>query len=161
MDKVLEEFSHIGIVPVIAIEKAEDAEPLAGALINGGLPCAEVTFRTDAAEESIYRITGRFPEMLAGAGTVLTTEQAKRAVGAGAKFIVSPGFNPKVVEWCLSHDIPVIPGCACPSDMEQALSMGLSAVKFFPAEANGGLAAIKAMAAPYHTLKFKIGRAHV
>ncbi|MCI9378221.1 MAG: bifunctional 4-hydroxy-2-oxoglutarate aldolase/2-dehydro-3-deoxy-phosphogluconate aldolase [Eubacterium sp.] len=154
MDKVLEEFSHIGIVPVIAIEKAEDAEPLAGALINGGLPCAEVTFRTDAAEESIYRITGRFPEMLAGAGTVLTTEQAKRAVGAGAKFIVSPGFNPKVVEWCLSHDIPVIPGCACPSDMEQALSMGLSAVKFFPAEANGGLAAIKAMAAPYHTLKF-------
>ncbi len=154
MDKILEEFSGIGIVPVIAMDDPKDAEPLAQALTDGGLPCAEVTFRTGAAGEAIRRMADRFPKMLVGAGTVLTTEQAGCAADAGAKFIVSPGFNPKVVAWCQDHDIPVLPGCASPSDMERALSMGLSAVKFFPAEANGGLAAIKAMAAPCHTLKF-------
>lgn len=154
MDKVLEEFFGLGIVPVIAIDHAEDAELLANALRNGGLPCAEITFRTDAAKEAIRRMLARFPEMLVGAGTVLTTEQAKSAVDAGAKFIVSPGFNPKVVEWCLSRHVPVIPGCACPSDIERALEMGLSAVKFFPAEASGGLMAIKAMSAPYGSLMF-------
>lgn len=154
MNKVLEEFSGIGIVPVIALDSAEDAVPLARALIRGGLPCAEVTFRTDAAPEVIRRMAEHFPELLVGAGTVLTTEQAACAADAGAAFIVSPGFNPAVVEWCLNRGIPVFPGCASPSDMERALSMGLSVVKFFPAEANGGLAAIRAMAAPYRTLKF-------
>lgn len=154
MDKVIEEFSKIGIVPVIALEDAQDAEPLAKALISGGISCAEVTFRTEAAEESIRIMSEKFPEMIVGAGTVLDTTQAQRAVEAGAKFIVSPGLNPKVVAWCTEHNIPVLPGCATPSDIECAMELGLSAVKFFPAEANGGLLAIKAMAAPYPTIKF-------
>lgn len=154
MDKVIEELSKIGIIPVIALEDSADAEPLARALISGGLSCAEVTFRTKAAEETIRIITEKFPEMLVGAGTVLNTEQAERAVNAGAKFIVSPGLNPKVVAWCTERDIPVLPGCATPSDIECAMELGLSVVKFFPAEANGGLSAIKAMAAPYHQIKF-------
>lgn len=154
MDRVLEEFSGLGIVPVVAVDDADDAVLLAEALKKGGLPCAEVTFRTAAAGEAIRRMTDRFPDMLIGAGTVLTPKQAEQAKEAGAKFIVSPGFNPAVVEWCLSHAAPVFPGCACPSDMERALSMGLSVVKFFPAEANGGLAAIQAMSAPYGRLKF-------
>ncbi|MBO5302679.1 MAG: bifunctional 4-hydroxy-2-oxoglutarate aldolase/2-dehydro-3-deoxy-phosphogluconate aldolase [Lachnospiraceae bacterium] len=154
MNKVLEEFSKIGIIPVIALEDAADAEPLAKALLDGGLPCAEVTFRTDAAEESIRIMASKFPEMLVGAGTVLTTEQVDRAVNAGAKFIVSPGLNPKVVKYCIEKNIPVTPGCANPSDIEQAIELGLDVVKFFPAEANGGLPAIKAMAAPYTKMKF-------
>ena len=154
MNPILEEFSQIGIVPVISIDDAKDAEPLADALTNGGLPCAEVTFRTDAAEEAIRRMTGRFPDMLVGAGTVLTEEQAEKAIWAGAKFIVSPGLNPRVVTYCINQNVPVIPGCANPSDMEQAMELGLDTVKFFPAEVNGGLAAIKAMSAPYGKLKF-------
>lgn len=154
MDQVLEEFSKIGIIPVIALEDAADAEPLAKALIDGGLPCAEVTFRTDAAEESIRIMAETYPQMLVGAGTVLTIEQVDRAVNAGAKFIVSPGINPKVVSYCVEKKIPVMPGCANPSDIEQAMELGLDVVKFFPAEANGGLPAIKAMSAPYHKMKF-------
>lgn len=154
MDQVLEEFSKIGIIPVIALEDAADAEPLAKALIDGGLPCAEVTFRTDAAEESIRIMAETYPQMLVGAGTVLTIEQVDRAVNAGAKFIVSPGINPKVVSYCVGKKIPVMPGCANPSDIEQAMELGLDVVKFFPAEANGGLAAIKAMSAPYHKMSF-------
>ncbi|MDD6571316.1 MAG: bifunctional 4-hydroxy-2-oxoglutarate aldolase/2-dehydro-3-deoxy-phosphogluconate aldolase [Thermoflexaceae bacterium] len=154
MNKVLEEISKIGIVPVIALDKVEDAEPLAKALIEGGLPCAEVTFRTAAAEESIRIMASKFPEMLVGAGTVLTTEQVDRAVNAGAKFIVSPGLNPKVVKYCVDKGIPVTPGTANPSDVEQAIELGLEVVKFFPAEAAGGLNMIKSMAAPYTNMKF-------
>lgn len=154
MDKVLEEFSKIGIIPVIALDRVEDAEPLAKALCDGGLPCAEVTFRTDAAEESIRIMAEKFPQMLVGAGTVLTTEQVDRAVNAGAKFIVSPGLNPRVVSYCLEKGIPVTPGCSNPSDVEIAIELGLEVVKFFPAEAAGGLNMIKSMAAPYTKLKF-------
>lgn len=154
MNDVLEQIYRIGIVPVIALDRSEDAVPLAKALIDGGLPCAEVTFRTDAAEESIRLIAENFPEMLVGAGTVLTTEQVDRAVAAGAKFIVSPGLNPEVVRYCVEKNIPVTPGCSNPSDVETAISLGLSVVKFFPAEAAGGIAMIKAMAAPYNKMKF-------
>ena len=124
-EKVLEEIKKIGIVPVVVLDDAKDAEPLAKALCEGGLPCAEVTFRTEAAEESIRIISEKYPEMLVGAGTVLTTEQVDRAVAAGAKFIVSPGFNPKVVKYCIDRDIPVTPGTQTPSEMEQAIEMGL------------------------------------
>lgn len=154
MNKVLEEISKIGIVPVIALDNVEDAAPLAKALIDGGLPCAEVTFRTEAAEESIRIMAEQFPEMLVGAGTVLTTEQVDRAVNAGAKFIVSPGLNPKVVKYCVDKGIPVTPGCSNPSDVEVAIELGLDVVKFFPAEAAGGLNMIKSMAAPYTKMKF-------
>ena len=154
MNKVLEDISKIGIVPVIALDHVEDAAPLAKALCDGGLPCAEVTFRTAAAEESIRIMAEQFPEMLVGAGTVLTTEQVDRAVNAGAKFIVSPGLNPKVVKYCVEKGIPVTPGCSNPSDVEVAIELGLDVVKFFPAEQAGGVAMIKAMAAPYTGIKF-------
>ena len=154
MNKVLEEIKKIGIVPVVVLDDAKDAEPLAKALCEGGLPCAEVTFRTEAAEESIHIISEKYPEMLVGAGTVLTTEQVDRAMNAGAKFIVSPGFNPKVVKYCIDRDIPVTPGTQTPSEMEQAIEMGLDVVKFFPAEPAGGLKMIKAVAAPYTMLQF-------
>lgn len=154
MDKILEEISKIGIVPVIALDDKKDAEPLAKALCDGGLPVAEVTFRTAAAEESIRIMAEKFPNMLVGAGTVLTTDQVDRAVAAGAKFIVSPGLNPKIVKYCVDKGITITPGCANPSDIEQALECGLEVVKFFPAEAAGGLAMIKAMSAPYTKVKF-------
>ena len=154
MNQILEELGKIGIVPVIALDDAKDAKPLAEALMKGGLPCAEVTFRTAAAEESIRIISENFPDMLVGAGTVLTTEQVDRAVNAGAKFIVSPGFNRKIVEYCIGKGIPVTPGTCTPSDIEQAIECGLDVVKFFPAEPSGGLAMIKALAGPYNQLKF-------
>lgn len=154
MNPILEEISKIGLVPVIALDDAADARPLAQALIAGGLPCAEVTFRTAAAEEAIRMMTREFPDMLVGAGTVLTPDQADRAVAAGAKFIVSPGLNPRVVKHCVEKNIPVVPGCASPSDIEAALELGLDVVKIFPAEAIGGIAMIKAMAAPYTKVKF-------
>jgi 2-dehydro-3-deoxyphosphogluconate aldolase/(4S)-4-hydroxy-2-oxoglutarate aldolase len=154
MHKVLEEIEKIGIVPVIKIDDPDKAIPLAKALLAGGIPCAEITFRTAMGEEAIRRISGEVPGILAGAGTVLTTDQADRAIKAGAKFIVSPGLNPKVVAYCIEKGIPVTPGCAGPSDIERALEFGLEAVKFFPAEQSGGLDYIKAVAAPYTTLKF-------
>lgn len=154
MNEILNEISKMGIVPVIALDHAEDAAPLAKALCDGGLPCAEVTFRTAAAEESIRIMAQAYPDMLVGAGTVLTTEQADRAVNAGAKFIVSPGLNPKVVKYCIDKQIPITPGCSNPSDVEQAIELGLDVVKFFPAEAAGGLNMIKSMAAPYNNIKF-------
>lgn len=154
MNKVLEQIQEIGIVPVVVLNDAEDAKPLARALCEGGLPCAEVTFRTDAAEESIRIMAENFPDMLIGAGTVLTTEQVDRAVAAGAKFIVSPGLNPRIVKYCVDRGILIVPGCSNPSDIEQALENGLDVVKFFPAEAAGGLKMIKAMAAPYVGVKF-------
>lgn len=151
---MLKKISDIGIVPVIKINDVEKAVPLAKALIDGGLPIAEITFRTEAAEEAIKRVSEAFPEMLVGAGTVLTIEQAQRAKNAGAKFIVSPGFNPKVVSWCLENDIIPTPGCTSPTEIEQALELGLKVVKFFPAEQSGGIDKIKALSAPYGNLKF-------
>ncbi len=151
---ILERIGTIGIVPVVALDDAKDADPLGEALLEGGLPCAEITFRTDAAEESIRIMSEKYPEMLVGAGTVLTTEQVDRAVNAGAKFIVSPGTNPKVVQYCVEKNIPITPGILTPSELEQALECGVRIVKFFPAEAGGGLSMIKAMAAPYVGVKF-------
>ena len=153
--KTLEErFYDYAVVPVVVLNDADDAVPLADALIKGGLPCAEVTFRTDAAEESIRRICESFPDMLVGAGTVLTTEQVERAHKAGAKFIVSPGFDPEIIDCCISIGLPVLPGCITPSEIAQAVKRGLKVVKFFPAEQSGGVAMIKAMAAPYSMVKF-------
>ena len=149
MSTVLERFHELGVIPVVVLEDAKDAEALGKALCDGGLPVAEVTFRTDAAEESIRIMASKFPDMLVGAGTVLTVEQARRAVAAGAKFIVSPGFNPKVVQYCVDNDIPVTPGIQTPTEIEMALEFGLKVVKFFPAEAAGGLKMIKALAGPY------------
>lgn len=154
MNKVLESLKEIGIVPVVVLDDAKDAAPLAEALIEGGLPCAEVTFRTAAAEESIRIMAEKYPEMLIGAGTVLTIDQVNRAVKAGAKFIVSPGLNPQVVQYCQNIGVPITPGIQTPTEIEQALSLGLDVVKFFPAEPAGGLKMIKAIAAPYTTLTF-------
>ena len=154
MKDIAEKFQKIGVVPVVVLEDAKDAVPLAKALVEGGLPCAEVTFRTEAAAESIRLMTEQFPKMLVGAGTVLTTEQVHAAVKAGAKFIVSPGFDPEIVDDCLEKGIPVFPGCMTPSEVAQAVKRGLDIVKFFPAEPAGGMAMIKAMAAPYTGLKF-------
>jgi 2-dehydro-3-deoxyphosphogluconate aldolase/(4S)-4-hydroxy-2-oxoglutarate aldolase len=154
MQEILKKLGRLGIVPVIKIDNVSDAVPLATALCDGGLPCAEITFRTDAAEESIRRITQALPDMLVGAGTVLTTDQVDRAVDAGAKFIISPGLNPTIVKYCTDKGILITPGCATPSDIERAIELGLSVVKFFPAEANGGINAIKAMSAPYTQMKF-------
>lgn len=154
MANIFDQLQKLGIVPVVVLDDVKDAEPLAKALVEGGLPCAEVTFRTDAAEESIRIMSEKYPEMLVGAGTVLTTEQVDRAVAAGAKFIVSPGLNPRIVKYCVEKNIPICPGCTNPSDIEQALENGLKVVKFFPAEPAGGLPMIKAMAAPYVGVKF-------
>ena len=151
---IAEKFQKIGVVPVVVLEDVKDAVPLAKALVEGGLPCAEVTFRTEAAEESIRLMAEQFPDMLVGAGTVLTKEQVDAAAAAGAKFIVSPGFDPEIVDYCLEKEIPVYPGCVSPSEVAQAVKRGLKVVKFFPAEPAGGLPMIKAMAAPYVGLKF-------
>ena len=151
---ILQEIYNIGIIPVVKINDAKKAVPLAKALIDGGINAAEVTFRTDAAEEAIRSICTAFPDMIVGAGTVLTIEQAERAKNAGAKFIVSPGFNPRVVKWCLDNNIQPLPGCTTPSEIEQAMELGLDVLKFFPAEQSGGLAKIKALAAPYTKVKF-------
>lgn len=154
MSDILERIEQYCIVPVVVLNDAKDAAPLAKALCEGGLPCAEVTFRTEAAEESIRIMATQFPDMLVGAGTVLTINQVDRAVNAGAKFIVSPGFDPEIVDYCIAKEIPVFPGCITPSEVAQAVKRGLKVVKFFPAEQFGGLATIKALAAPYTGVKF-------
>ena len=154
MKSIEEIFAELKVVPVVVLDDVKDAEPLAKALVEGGLPCAEVTFRTEAAAEVIRIMTEVYPDMLVGAGTVLTTEQVDKAVESGAKFIVSPGFDPEVVDYCIGKNIPVFPGCISPSEVAQAVKRGLKVVKFFPAEQSGGIAMIKAMAAPYHMLKF-------
>ncbi len=154
MEKLIEAVKQIGIIPVVKIDNAEDAVPLAEALTRGGLAAAEITFRTNAAEESIRRIAKACPDMMLAAGTVLTTEQADRAMAAGARFLVSPGLNPKVVSHCIEKGYPIIPGVATPTEVEAAMSLGLSYVKFFPAEAAGGVKMIKAMAAPYTGIRF-------
>ena len=141
------------IIPVVAIEEVENAIPLADALIEGGLPCAEITFRTAAAEAVIKTLAKR-GDMVVGAGTVLKIEQVQAAVDAGACFIVAPGFNPRVVQYCLDHSIPVTPGVATPTDIECAMGFGLEIVKYFPAEAFGGLKTLKAISAPYTMMRF-------
>ena len=152
MDSIIRRIYEIGIVPVIALDDPDQAVPLAKALAAGGLPAAEVTFRTDAAEEAIRRIAEQVPGMLVGAGTVLTKDQVDRALAAGSQFLVSPGFNPEVTRYALSRGARMIPGTATPSEMEQAMSLGLKVVKFFPAEQNGGAAMLRAMAGPYRDL---------
>lgn len=142
------------LVPVVKLDRAEDAKPLGEALCRGGLPVAEVTFRTEAAEESIRRMRKEFPEMLVGAGTVVNVEQAKRAQNAGASFLVSPGIKSDVVEYALNNHIPVFPGACTPSEVMAAQSYGLEVVKFFPAKQYGGLATIKALAAPFPGMRF-------
>lgn len=154
MDELISTLEQIGIVPVVVIEREEDALPLARALMEGGLPCAEVTFRTPHAVEAIRLMTSAYPEMLVGAGTVLTPEQADEAKAAGARFIVAPGLNLRVVEHVRSIGLPMIPGVCTPSDIERALELGLDHLKFFPAEQSGGLAMIKALSGPYHTVRF-------
>jgi 2-dehydro-3-deoxyphosphogluconate aldolase / (4S)-4-hydroxy-2-oxoglutarate aldolase len=154
MDEILKEIEGYGIVPVVRIEKAADALPLGKALLAGGLPLAEITFRTAAAEEVIRTLTEGIPELIVGAGTVLTTEQAGKAVRAGARFIVSPGFNPKVVSFCREQGVPVIPGVNSPTQIEAAMECGLRVMKFFPAEESGGAAFLKAVAAPYEGIRF-------
>lgn len=150
----LTQIQNLGIVPVIAIDDAKKAVPLARALVAGGLPAAEITFRTDAAEDAMRAIASEVPEMLLGAGTVITHNQLDRALDAGAKFIVSPGFNPDTVKYGLSKGALMLPGTATGGEMEQAMALGLEVVKFFPAEQNGGIEKIKALAGPYRTLKW-------
>ncbi len=154
MNQLLQELSNIGIVPVIALEDAKKAVPLAKALVAGGLPAAEVTFRTAAAEDAIKAIIAEVPEIIVGAGTVTNSDQLDRALAAGCKFIVSPGFNPDTVKYGLSRGALMLPGTATAGEMEQAMALGLDVVKFFPAEQNGGVAKLKALAGPYRTLKW-------
>ena len=154
MNKTLEELCSYGVIPVVVLNRTEDAKPLAKALCEGGLKCAEVTFRTDAAQESIRIMSKEYPDMMVGAGTVLTIDQVDRAVSAGAKFIVSPGFDPDIVDYCIDKSIPVVPGCMTPSEVAQGVKRGLEVLKFFPAEQAGGVAMIKAMAAPYTSVRF-------
>lgn len=154
INNLVDELENVGIVPVIKLDKVENAEKLAAALRDGGINCAEVTFRAKGADEVIKRMTKAFPDMLVGAGTVLSCEQADAAVKAGAKFCVAPGLNPKVVKHCLDKGVPFAPGLSSASEIEQALELGLDFAKFFPAEQAGGLAYIKAISAPYSQMRF-------
>lgn len=153
MSQIISQLGTHGVVPVVAINDAADASHLGDALARGGLPVAEITFRTPAAEEAIRTLAQR-GDMLIGAGTVLNIQTAQRARDAGARFIVSPGFNPKVVEWCLQNEMPIIPGVATATEIEMALEYELKLVKFFPAEAVGGIKTLKALAAPYSMIRF-------
>jgi len=154
MNDILEEIGNYGIIPMVKIEDAKDAVPLGKALINGGLPVAEITFRTDEAKQAIKNITEELPDVLVGAGTVLNLENAKAAVDGGAKFIVTPGFDEKVVQYCLDNNIPVMPGCGSATDLQRALSFGLEVVKFFPAKDLGGVSTLKAMSGPFGMMRF-------
>jgi 2-dehydro-3-deoxyphosphogluconate aldolase / (4S)-4-hydroxy-2-oxoglutarate aldolase len=151
---IIERARQIGIIPVVSVPKLEDALPLAEALLEGGLPCAEITFRTAAAAESVARIRSRFPEIFLGAGTVLTIGQAETAISAGAEFIVSPGTNLTVVDYCLSRGVTIFPGVCTPTEIETALSKGVDTLKFFPAEPMGGVKFLQAICAPYRNVKF-------
>lgn len=142
------------IVPVVKLDRVEDAVPLGQALMEGGLPVAEVTFRTEAAEESIRRMSHEFPEMMVGAGTVINTDQAERAVRAGARFLVSPGISDELVQWAAGHQIPLLPGVCTPSEIMKAVSYGMTILKFFPAAQYGGLPTIKALAGPFPQVRF-------
>jgi 2-dehydro-3-deoxyphosphogluconate aldolase/(4S)-4-hydroxy-2-oxoglutarate aldolase len=154
MTKTFEALSRIGVVPVITIDRPQDAVPLARALLNGGLGCAEITFRTASAQEAIQRISGECHEMLVGAGTVLTVQQAEQAIRAGAQYIVAPGFDAAVVDWCQEHSVPVLPGVATPTEINMALARGVKLLKFFPSEEIGGVRMLKALYAPYQEVQF-------
>ncbi len=154
MHDIIKEISRIGILPVLKLDREEDAVPVGEALIRGGLPCVEVTFRTSAARGAIEKLAKECPDMLVGAGTVLTTGQVDEAVAAGARFIVTPALNPMIVRYCQAKDIPIIPGINNPTGIEQAMVMGLDVVKFFPAQQSGGIEMIKAMGAPYINIAF-------
>lgn len=151
---VLERLRNAGVVPVVVLERAEDAVPVARAMLAGGVDVMEITFRTAAAAEAIRNVAAECPEMLVGAGTVLTVEQCEKAVALGAKFIVSPGFDAEIVDWCVERGVAVAPGCVTPTEIMAALKRGLSVVKFFPAGIYGGLKAMKALAAPFGQVKF-------
>lgn len=154
MNAINTKISEIGVVPVIKLNNPErDAAPLAKALCEGGVPVAEVTFRAAGADTAIRLMKEACPEILAGAGTVMTTDQVDKAVAAGAEFIVTPGFDPEIVQYCVSKNIPIYPGCTTPTDYHAAFKFGLEVVKFFPAEQSGGLAKIKAMSAPFPMFK--------
>ena len=154
MTKTFEALSRIGVVPVITIDRPQDAVPLARALLNGGIGCAEITFRTASAEEAIQTISGECHEMLVGAGTVLTVQQAEQAIRAGAQYIVAPGFDAAVVDWCQEHGVPVLPGVATPTEINMALARGVKLLKFFPSEEIGGVRMLKALHAPYQEVQF-------
>ncbi len=144
-----EQLANLKVIPVIAINKVEDAIPLGRTLVENGMPCAEITFRTDCAADAIRAMREAFPEMLIGAGTILTNEQVDQAVDAGVDFIVSPGFNPRTVQYCLDQNVAIVPGVNNPSLVEQAMEMGLRTLKFFPAEPSGGVNMLKALTAVY------------
>ena len=154
MDKIIEKISAMGVIPVVAIENASDAGGLGDALIEGGLPCAEITFRTAAAASAIRTLCNSHPEILVGAGTVLTKSDAETAVDAGASFVVTTGFDGDLVDWCLDQSIPVIPGVMTPTDINAAINRKLNILKFFPAEAAGGVKTLKAISGPYGSIKF-------
>jgi 2-dehydro-3-deoxyphosphogluconate aldolase / (4S)-4-hydroxy-2-oxoglutarate aldolase len=155
MDKteLFRKFEQMKVIPVVKIDDANDAPPLADAFVKGGLPCAEITFRTAAAADAIKKMASR-GDMLVGAGTVLSVDTVKKAMDCGATFIVSPGFNPRVVDYCVKSNIPVTPGVATPSEIEAAMDFGLDVLKFFPAEAMGGLKMLTAISAPYGKVRF-------
>ena len=150
---MIDRLQSLRLIPVIALQRVEDAEPLADALCAGGLPCAEITLRTDAALK-IIRVLANRDDFLLGAGTVHSAEQAETAVEAGARFVVTPGFNPRTVKWCQENEVPVFPGIATPTDLELALEHGLEIVKFFPAETLGGVPTLKAFSGPYGDVQF-------
>ena len=154
MDKIIDKISAMGVVPVVAIENASDAVGLGDALIGGGLPCAEITFRTAAAASAIRTLCNSHPGILVGAGTILTKSDAETAVDAGASFVVTPGFDGDLVDWCLDQRIPVIPGVMTPTDINAAINRKLNVLKFFPAEAAGGIKTLKAISGPYGNIKF-------
>ncbi|ELH4833940.1 bifunctional 4-hydroxy-2-oxoglutarate aldolase/2-dehydro-3-deoxy-phosphogluconate aldolase [Vibrio harveyi] len=149
MTTLNEQLANLKVIPVIAINKAEDAIPLGRSLVENGMPCAEITFRTECAAEAIRAMRAEFPEMLIGAGTILTNEQVDQAIEAGVDFIVSPGFNPRTVQYCLDKGVAIVPGVNNPSLVEQAMEMGLRTLKFFPAEPSGGVGMLKALTAVY------------
>ncbi|MBR1671840.1 MAG: bifunctional 4-hydroxy-2-oxoglutarate aldolase/2-dehydro-3-deoxy-phosphogluconate aldolase [Fretibacterium sp.] len=151
---ILKKLGETGLVPVVVIEDAQDAVPTAGALLEGGIGAMEITFRTAAAPEAIREVKEKCPDMLVGAGTVVTLEQARKAVEQGARFIVSPGFDAEVVKWCVDNGVAVTPGCATPTEIMAAMKLGLNVVKFFPANVYGGLGALKALSGPFPGLKF-------
>ena len=154
MSEILKRIGNMGLIPVVVMDEAELAEPTAKALIDGGLPIMEITLRTEQGIPSIKRIKEVYPEMLVGAGTVLSVDKAKEAVDAGAEFIVAPGLNPKLVEWCINSNVPITPGCVTPTEIEKALSYGLKTLKFFPADIYGGIAGCKALYGPYRMISF-------
>jgi 2-dehydro-3-deoxyphosphogluconate aldolase/(4S)-4-hydroxy-2-oxoglutarate aldolase len=154
MNDVLTQIEQFGVVPVVAIDTVDHALGLGRALIDGGLPCAEITFRTAAAADAIQAMTSNYPEMLVGAGTVLTVEQAQKAADAGARFVVTPGFDAAVVDWCIEQDMPVTPGVMTPTEINMALNKGLNVLKFFPAEVAGGVKTLKAISGPYGEVRF-------